>query len=65
MYILGLIRIGGQLDESVPLPRALARGLAAQKHSGLPLAKAMKLCRILPWNVRDFESSAKMFVRAM
>ena len=29
----------GQLDDSVPLPRALARGLAAQKHSGLQLAK--------------------------
>ncbi|CAE7284772.1 NGLY1 [Symbiodinium pilosum] len=50
MYILGLIRIGGQLDESVPLPRALARGLAAQKHSGLPLAK-------VPQNARKASSS--------
>ncbi|CAE7662042.1 unnamed protein product [Symbiodinium microadriaticum] len=37
LFGLGLDK--GQLDESVPLPRALARGIAAQKNSGLQLAK--------------------------
>ncbi|CAE7404121.1 unnamed protein product [Symbiodinium sp. CCMP2592] len=37
LFGLGLDK--GQLDESISLPQALARGIAAQKNSGLQLAK--------------------------